>query len=303
MEGSPLISKQLAGQVQRFRSRRDAEWCVRELVKRCGVDIEEATPQQIVHEQTKSLWLDDAEYPDGLSIEQMDSGKRYLLVRDDGEEFTTDDLDENVADAIVRVLEKIKRRPTPKNAWNWNGRPMPTDMTIAMKFCTELHDKLSFALSDPVVVRSGVDRLLRQNSFRESCFCKGLVLPVVDTLSPNLLASRYNGTRIETHQALRCEGFDTPMYTCRATQVGFSSHSRSNSYHPGDKSGRRSSTRRSPDFCIRFRSDFRMLGEMKYVQRQWHRCRAIRGAQCRQSQMGRFNDRTCRELTAPLSVF
>ena len=54
-------------------------------------------------------------------------------------------------------------------------------------------------------------------------------------------------------------------YACSEMQVGFSSHSRSNSYHAGDKSGRRARSRRSPDFCIRYASGLRLVGELKYV--------------------------------------
>jgi len=108
---------------------------------------------------------------------------------------------------------------------------------------------------------------LPRNSFRESCFCKGCVLPVVDSLPVGFLSESYSASRADVHRALRCEGFDTPLYTCDTSQVGFSSHSRSNSYHPDDKSGRRDKSRRSPDFCIRFRSAFRLIGEMKYLQR------------------------------------
>ncbi len=68
----------------------------------------------IVSKETESLWLGDCEWPDGISVDQLANGERYLLVRDDAEEFTSDNLDENVADAIVRLLEKIKRRLAPE---------------------------------------------------------------------------------------------------------------------------------------------------------------------------------------------
>lgn len=115
-EEGPIISKEEVGAVQRFKSLQDAEAFVKELVRIYGLDIEEATPQLIVCKETESLWLDDREWPDGLSVEQLEDGTRYLLIRDDGVESTVDDLEEDVADAIVRVLEKIKRKLAPKKA-------------------------------------------------------------------------------------------------------------------------------------------------------------------------------------------
>jgi hypothetical protein len=134
-----------------------------------------------------------------------------------------------------------------------------------LEFCHALHERLAVRLADVDAIRSRVKMLRSQNSFQESCFCKGCVLPVVDSLATQFLGSRYGASRYEVHQALRCEGFDTPMYACDESQVGFSSHSRSNSYHPGDKSGRRAQSRRSPDFCIRFASALRLVGELKYL--------------------------------------
>jgi hypothetical protein len=125
---------------------------------------------------------------------------------------------------------------------------------------------LARQLTDVGNVRSKVADLLPRNPFRESCFCKGCVLPVVDTLTTKFLADEFGAPPEAVRHALRCEGFATQLYTCDASQVGFSSHSRSNSYHPGDKSGRRETSRRSPDFCIRYRDKLRMVGELKYVE-------------------------------------
>lgn len=143
-------------------------------------------------------------------------------------------------------------------------------MTIAeaangLHFCHLLHEALAERLADVDAVRSRVNALRSQNSFRESCFCKACVLPIVDSLATEFLCGRFAASRYDVHRALRCEGFDTPMYECDGSQVGFSSHSRSNSYHPGDKSGRRAQSRRSPDFCIRFAPALRLVGELKYL--------------------------------------
>ncbi len=133
-------------------------------------------------------------------------------------------------------------------------------------FCRRLQSSMSDSLHDVVEVRSVIERLRERNSFRESCFCKGLVLPIVDSVATAYLTS-LGGTRMAVYGALRCEGFGTPMYTCGEGQSGFSSHSCSNSYHNGDKSGRRATSRRSPDFCIRFAPQLRLVGEMKYVEK------------------------------------
>jgi hypothetical protein len=144
---------------------------------------------------------------------------------------------------------------------------MATSEMDARQFCETLRERLTTTLVDVVAVRNQVEAMRSQNSFRESCFCKGLVLPVVDALATQFLAERFGATRDAVRHSLRCEGFDSPMYTCDRTQVGFSSHSRSNSYHAGDKSRRRAKSRRSPDFCVRHEQSFRMVGELKYVER------------------------------------
>src|SRR5438552_5823692 len=140
-----------------------------------------------------------------------------------------------------------------------------TSIDTAFRFCRELHEQLTQRLCNAREVHATVERLRPRNPFRESCFCKGCVLPVVDAFATNFLGDEFAASRDSVRRALRCEGFATPLYTCDPSQVGFSSHSRSNSYHPGDKSGRRATSRRSPDFCIRFEDKLRMVGELKYV--------------------------------------
>lgn len=144
---------------------------------------------------------------------------------------------------------------------------MDTQSSHALQFCRELHHELSADLRDPIQIRNRVESLRNVNSFAESCFCKACVLPVVDKLATRFLSTQFGVSRADVHKALRCEGFNTPMYACTDAHAGFSSHSRSNSYHPGDKSGRRQSSRRSPDFCIRSPDRLRLVGELKYVPR------------------------------------
>ena len=141
---------------------------------------------------------------------------------------------------------------------------MPTDVSLAREYCHGLHAALVAVIGDRTTTRQRVESLICQNPFRESCFCKACVLPIVDDWTTQFLHGKFAASRSLVRAALRCEGFATPMYAPNERQVGFSSHSRSNSYHPGDKSGRRSSSRRSPDFCVRY-AHFRLVGEMKYV--------------------------------------
>lgn len=141
---------------------------------------------------------------------------------------------------------------------------MITDPSFALDYCLGLHEHLMEAIADRKSVRKRVEKLIALNSFKESCFCKGCVLPIVDSWTTTFLADRYNVPSHEVLASLRCEGYETPLYSLGAGQVGFSSYSRSNSYHPGDKSGRRRESRRSPDFCVRHKH-LRVVGEMKYV--------------------------------------
>jgi len=141
---------------------------------------------------------------------------------------------------------------------------MPTNMVLAKEYCKGLHAELVKSITNRVVTRRKVEGLIYQNSILESCFCKACVLPIVDEWTTQFLSNTFDASRMQIHAALRCEGFATPMYGANDRQVGFSSHSRSNSYYLGDKSGRRASSRRSPDFCVRY-EHFRLVGEMKYV--------------------------------------
>jgi hypothetical protein len=141
------------------------------------------------------------------------------------------------------------------------------DTRSALQFCHELHRELAIEISDPVIVRGRVESLRAMNGCRESRFCKGCILPIVDRVATRFLTTQFHVSRAEIRRALRCEGFNTPMYTRTEAHSGFSSHSRSNSYHPGDKSGRRQQSRRSPDFCIRSADQLRIVGELKHLPR------------------------------------
>ena len=108
------VRRELGGMVQRFRSRKQAERCARWLHEHHDLDIEEATPKEIVYESTYALWIGDGRSPNGISVDRDEqTGTPYLLVRHDGEE-TSSDLDVEAADLLVRVLDELNRRLRPK---------------------------------------------------------------------------------------------------------------------------------------------------------------------------------------------
>ena len=107
-DDGPCVRKELGGLVQRFPTEKAAQKAARWLHKEYGVGEEHITPELIAHETTASFSIGTGKYPDGMSLERGEkTGKRFLVISQDGEECTTDDLDDNAADAIVRVFEKL----------------------------------------------------------------------------------------------------------------------------------------------------------------------------------------------------
>jgi len=103
--------EQLSGMVNRFSTEKQAQKAALYLHRKFGIPKERITIELVAHESTASFWLGDGEWPDGISVEHYEkTGQRYLLIRQDGEEFTTDDLDDKAADALVRLFEKLNRR-------------------------------------------------------------------------------------------------------------------------------------------------------------------------------------------------
>jgi hypothetical protein len=103
------VLNKLDGKVQRFASRDDAERAARRLKKEFGLNIEQATPEERVHEPTCELRLRRGDPPDAISVTLDEkTGTRYLLLCDDGEEIAGNNLDDDVADMLVRILQKTK---------------------------------------------------------------------------------------------------------------------------------------------------------------------------------------------------
>jgi hypothetical protein len=86
-------------------------------------------------------------------------------------------------------------------------------------FCHRLHDRIANQLKDASSVRARVASLLGVNSFRESCFCKGCVLPVVDSLATEVLCSKFSASRNDIRHAR-----DSTRRCIPATRAKLGSH-------------------------------------------------------------------------------
>jgi len=101
------VRKQPGGLMQRFITEEDARRTAQWLRKTYKIDDEHVTPELLAHETEASFWLTRDKWADGVSIETDETnGRRYLLVREDSEEFTTEEIDDNVADAFVRLFRE-----------------------------------------------------------------------------------------------------------------------------------------------------------------------------------------------------
>jgi hypothetical protein len=117
-----IVRRRLDGQVCRYPSEKHARDASRWLQRKYRINKEYITIELIAHDVEASVWLGTDECPDGMSLEIFaKSGKRFLLIRDDEEEFTTDDIDDNVADAIVRIFDKLNRRLYPRRKGEQDG--------------------------------------------------------------------------------------------------------------------------------------------------------------------------------------
>jgi transcriptional regulator with XRE-family HTH domain len=93
---------------QKWPTQADAQRVLDILVAEGAVARPVAQIEEVAAESAYSLALGESEWPDAIEVLERDGG-RMLLVRDAGEE-TTQDLDEEVADVLVRLLAKLKGR-------------------------------------------------------------------------------------------------------------------------------------------------------------------------------------------------
>jgi hypothetical protein len=149
---------------------------------------------------------------------------------------------------------------------------------LPLLLITQLADALAEALRDPGQTRERVQEIeSHAPKFPEVRFCKGCVLPIVDTIATSLLHSELGLSRDEIRQALLCEGQSTlsGIYSPKEGQSGFGGVtwgdnwqrvSKSGQVAPADKPGYRP----CPDFGIVSpdQSALALLGEVKYVGNQ-----------------------------------
>ncbi len=146
---------------------------------------------------------------------------------------------------------------------------------LPLLLITQLADALAESLMDPSLTRQRVREIeSHARSFPEVRFCKGCILPIVDTTATSLLGSELGLSRAEIRQSLLCEGQSTlpKIYSPEEDQSGFGGItwgenwqrvSKSGQVAPDDKPGYRP----CPDFGIVCpdQSTLALLGEVKYV--------------------------------------
>jgi hypothetical protein len=148
-----------------------------------------------------------------------------------------------------------------------------TNLVLAEKFYTSLFKALHESLSDTLAVLDIVSRTrAHAPAFPESRFCKGCVLPVVDTVATNFFTNECDLNTRQIRQALRCEGVTTlnDIYNPSIGQSGFGGATWGKNFQPYDKRGKPAKAARGyqpgPDFGIVHQgaTKFSMLGETKF---------------------------------------
>src|SRR4051794_20069464 len=95
---------------------------------------------------------------------------------------------------------------------------------LAFRFCEKLFIALRNDLEDPVVVLSKVESIwAHAPTFPETLFCKGCVLPVVDTVASQFLGEHLLLDPAQIKESLRCEGLSSlsEVYIPAAGQSGY----------------------------------------------------------------------------------
>jgi hypothetical protein len=142
---------------------------------------------------------------------------------------------------------------------------------LARTFCDELFTLLRERLSNPNTVIERISEIREHaRAFPETLFCKGCVLPLVDTAATRFLFESLALDPTRIRGALRCEGFSTlpSIYQPQAGQSGFSTYTWGTNYQLVDKTGKpRSGYRPCPDFGIAHveAPKFALLGEVKFA--------------------------------------
>lgn len=91
-----------------------------------------------------------------------------------------------------------------------NSPARPTiigDPEFSLLLITQLADALGEALGDPVSVRQKVQEIENHApSFPEVRFCKGCVLPILDSVATKILRAEHDLPREQIRSCLLCEG-------------------------------------------------------------------------------------------------
>jgi hypothetical protein len=151
---------------------------------------------------------------------------------------------------------------------------MRTDPAKARRFCDLLYYALRDSLCDTgVVLQRVTDIESHAPGHAETRFCKGCVLPIIDSVATRYLHSELGLTPKQVRAALRCEGISTlaQIYTPAVGQSGFSTFTWGTNYQRVSKTGKAypPETRGyqpCPDFGIvhKEQEKFTLIGETKF---------------------------------------
>ena len=148
-----------------------------------------------------------------------------------------------------------------------------TDEATAQLFLNTFVSAIELALKDPRTVRAVLE-CHREHApgFPETLFCKGCLIPVLDTVATAFLGREFGSSQAEVNAALRCEGFSTlpKIYTPSTGQSGYSTFTWGTNYQPVSKSGKPARDGSPgylpcPDFGVVHETPkFAILGETKF---------------------------------------
>jgi len=151
---------------------------------------------------------------------------------------------------------------------------MSTNPVKAREFCDLLYASLRDGLSDATAVLERVAAIeSHAPGHAETRFCKGSVLPIVDSVATRFLRSGLGLTPEQIRASLRCEGFSTlhQLYTPAASQSGFSTFTWGTNYQRISKTGKpypaeSRGYQPCPDFGIVHKQPekFTLIGETKF---------------------------------------
>jgi hypothetical protein len=146
-----------------------------------------------------------------------------------------------------------------------------TDERVAFTFCECLFAELSERFADSNALQQRLTEISSHSKHPETLFCKGCVLPIVDSVATRFLSSSLLLGPEQIRAALRCEGISNlqKVYQPGPGQSGFSTYTWGTNYQTTSKSGRAVRSRPCPDFGVVQPDNpkFALLGETKFSRR------------------------------------